>query len=80
MPIAPEPPEWVLAHRRRVGMRIRDLRIDAELSQECLAQRAGLDRKTIYRIELATYSTSIDHLAMVAAALGVSIAFLFADS
>ncbi|WP_030799008.1 helix-turn-helix transcriptional regulator [Streptomyces sp. NRRL S-337] len=74
-----EPPEWVLAHRRRVGLRIRELRTERGLSQERLGERAGLDRKTIYRIELATYSTSIDHLAMIADALDVPLSALFRD-
>ncbi|UKY55574.1 helix-turn-helix transcriptional regulator [Streptomyces inhibens] len=36
-----------------------------------------MDRKTIYRIERATYSTSIDHLAVIAKALGVDLASRF---
>ncbi|MFJ1995340.1 helix-turn-helix transcriptional regulator [Streptomyces asiaticus] len=70
-------PAWVLQQRRRVGDRVRDLREERELSQEQLAELAGLSRHTIYRIELAQYGTSIDHLALIARALRVEIAALF---
>ncbi|MEV5770059.1 helix-turn-helix transcriptional regulator [Streptomyces antimycoticus] len=70
-------PAWVLQQRRRVGSRVRELREARELSQERLGELAGLDRKTIYRVELAQYGTSIDHLALIARALGVEIVALF---
>lgn len=75
MPAEPTP-EWVLIQRRRVGDRIRDIREARGWSQEHLGEVAGLDRKTIYRMELAQYSTSIDFLMMVARALGVPPAHL----
>jgi transcriptional regulator with XRE-family HTH domain len=67
----PGPDDWVIEQRQRVGTRVRELREERGLSQERLGQRAGLDRKTIYRIELAQYSTSIDHLMMIARVLEV---------
>lgn len=70
-------PDWVLQQRRRVGDRIRDLREARKLSQEQLAEMTGLSRHTIYRIELAQYGTSIDHLALIARALRVEIGALF---
>lgn len=70
-------PDWVLQQRRRVGERVRELREARDLSQERLGELAGLDRKTIYRVELAQYGTSIDHLALIARALGVEIVALF---
>ncbi|GAA2456833.1 helix-turn-helix transcriptional regulator [Streptomyces macrosporus] len=76
MPTEPLPP-WVLEARQRVGDRVREARTARGWSQEHLAHVAGLDRKTIYRIERAQYSTRIDHLVMVAAALGVPIGSLF---
>lgn len=76
MPTEPLP-DWVLQQRRQVGERVRELREARELSQERLGELAGLDRKTIYRVELAQYGTSIDHLALIARALGVEIVALF---
>ncbi|MBP8533124.1 helix-turn-helix transcriptional regulator [Streptomyces sp. MK37H] len=70
-------PAWVLQQRRRVGNRVRELREARDLSRERLGELAGLDRKTIYRIELAQYGTSVDHLALIARALGVEIGALF---
>ena len=74
------PPEWVLTHRRAIGDRIRDLRTERGLSQERLAELAGISRYSIYRAENATHATSVDHLIQIADALGVSLAALVADS
>lgn len=68
-----DPPARVLTHRRRIGDRIRAERERQALSQEKLGELAGLDRKTINRIEQATYSTLVDHLIVIADALGVPL-------
>lgn len=78
MPTDP-PPEWVLLLRHRVGGRIRAARLSRGWSQERLSEVAGVDRKTIYRTENANHSTSIDHLAQMAHALGVPLAQLVRD-
>lgn len=70
-------PDWVLQQRRRVGERVRDLREARGLSQERLAELTKLSRHTIYRIELAQYGTSIDHLALIARVLKVEVSALF---
>jgi putative transcriptional regulator len=49
------------------------------LSQEKLAERAGCDRQSINRVENAAYSPSLDRVFLLANALGVSLAELFAD-
>lgn len=67
----------MLDARQRVGQRVRTLREDRGWSQERLGEQAGIDRKSIYRTELATHSPSLDHLALVAAALGVPLGSLF---
>jgi transcriptional regulator with XRE-family HTH domain len=72
-------PPWVLQQRTQVGRRIRDLRVERGLSQERLAEAAGLARHTVYRTELATHSASIDAIALIAAALGVPPGILFRD-
>lgn len=69
MPSDP-PPAWVLTRRRQIGDRIRTGR---KLSQEKLAELAGLDRKTVNRIEQGTHSTLIDHLLLIADALRVPL-------
>ncbi|WP_225838648.1 helix-turn-helix domain-containing protein [Streptomyces sp. NK08204] len=75
MPSAP-PPDWVIARRRAVGDRIRTARLDANLSQERLAERAGLDRQAINRIEQGHQSPVLDNLIRIADALDVPLADL----
>ncbi len=48
-------------------------RLNAELSQEKLAQLAGIDRKTINRIENGHFSPSLDTMTRVAVVLGKKI-------
>jgi len=66
-------PDWVPARRRQIGDRIRATRTERKLSQEKLAERAGLDRKTINRIEQGTHATLIDHLLLIADALDIPL-------
>lgn len=68
-----------MQRRQRVGLRIRTLREDRELSQERLAELAGIGRHSVYRTELATHSPSLDNLTLIAHALGVSLADLVRD-
>ena len=69
-------PEWVLTRRRAIGARIRARRVERKLSQEKLGDLAGLDRKTVNRIEQGTHSTLIDHLLLIAEALETPLADL----
>ncbi|MFI6251535.1 helix-turn-helix domain-containing protein [Streptomyces sp. NPDC051016] len=75
MPSAP-PPDWVLARRRAIGDRIRAARGERKLSQERLAELAGLDRQAINRIEQAHQSALLDNLIRIAEALDVPLAEL----
>lgn len=70
------PPARVLDQRRAVGDRIRTARLEAAITQETLAERTGLDRKTVVRIEGGTHSTLLDHLLLIARALGRPLADL----
>lgn len=65
--------------RLRVAGRVRQLRGERHLSQERLAELAGIARHSIYRTELATHSASLDHLSLIADALGVPLSFLVRD-
>lgn len=67
-------PDWVLTRRRAIGDAIRAARTERCLSQEKLAELAGLDRKTINRIEQGTHSTYLDHLLLIADALDIPLA------
>lgn len=69
-------PDWVLQQRRAIGDHVRSERTRQNLTQERLAEEAGLDRKTVNRIEQGTHATLIDHLTLIARALGVPLADL----
>jgi len=62
--------------RERIGLRIKELRTSANLSQEKLAELAGVGQGHIARIEQGKYSTGIDVLAKIAEALNVKIDFI----
>ncbi|MFG3228094.1 helix-turn-helix transcriptional regulator [Kitasatospora sp. NPDC048194] len=61
------------------GQRIRRARRLQRLTQEGLAERSGLHRKTISKIELGEAMLTHDHLAQVAHGLGLPIWRLFWD-
>ncbi|MFE3031614.1 helix-turn-helix domain-containing protein [Streptomyces canus] len=69
-------PDWVFTRRREIGANVRAAREGTKLSQEKLGELTGLDRKTINRIEQGAYSTLLDHLLLIADALGVPLADL----
>jgi transcriptional regulator with XRE-family HTH domain len=57
----------------RVGARIRQRRTARGWSQATLAERAGLGRVTVARIELGTQDASLTTLGALATALGVPL-------
>jgi transcriptional regulator with XRE-family HTH domain len=57
----------------KVGGTIRRLREAQGLTQAALAQRAGLSRMHVIRIEGDAISPTLDTLAKVAGALGVTV-------
>jgi transcriptional regulator with XRE-family HTH domain len=72
---APQP-EWVLVRRRVIGDRIRAARFHSNLTQEKLAELAGMDRQAINRIEQGHQSPLVDNLIRIADALAVPLADL----
>lgn len=59
-----------------MGDRIRTARLHANLTQEALAERAGMDRQTVNRIEQGHASAKLDNLIRIAAALDIPLADL----
>ncbi len=55
-----------------VAKQLRKLRIDAEMSQDNLAQLAGIDRKTINRIENGHFSPTLDTITRVCFVLKIT--------
>lgn len=73
MPSLDPVPDHVIARRRRIGRRIRDARIDADLTQERLAQLVDMTRNSIVNIETGVHSPRLDSLLMIADAVGVPL-------
>lgn len=59
--------------RTRIGQRVKALRLMANLSQDDLAQRAGLQRTHIGRIEGGKYAVNVETLQAIAEALGMTV-------
>lgn len=72
MPSTP-PPDWVLVRRRVIGDHIRAARLYANLTQEKLAELAGMDRQAINRIEQGHASPLLDNLIRITDALDVDL-------
>ena len=59
--------------RTRIGQRVKALRLMADLSQDELAQRAGLQRTHIGRIEGGKYAVNIETLQAIAESIGMTV-------
>lgn len=59
--------------RIRLGLRIAELRKERGWTQGELAERCGLGRSHIVRIEQGAYNIQLDTLALVAEAFGMSV-------
>lgn len=79
MPTDDDLPLWIQEHRWDLGRRLRILRDERGLTQEQLAERAGIDNKTVSRCENGHYAISVDQVARLARALGVPSWRLFRD-
>jgi transcriptional regulator with XRE-family HTH domain len=60
----------------RFGSRVRKIRVSQGLSQEQLADRAGLHRTYIGMVERAEKNLSLNNIEKIAKALGVSVSEL----
>lgn len=65
-----------LARRRAFGQRVRELRVGMGVSQEALADRAGLHRTYVGSVERGERNVSLDAIWAMADALGVPAADL----
>ncbi len=64
--------------RKQIGQRLRELREEAGLSsQESLAHKAGVHRTYVGRLERGESGVTVDSLAAILAALGVSLGQFF---
>jgi len=65
------------AGRRSFGLRVRALRLEVGLSQEQLAEEAGLHRTYVSSLERGQRNVGLDNILKLASALGVPPASLF---
>jgi transcriptional regulator with XRE-family HTH domain len=65
--------------RQVLAERLLEFRIDADLSQARLAEIAGVDRKTINRIENGHFSPALDTIVRLSVALGITPSALLAS-
>ena len=66
--------------RAAFGARVRELRLARGLSQEQLAERAGLHRTYVSSLERGRRNVGLDNILDLAAALEVPAARLFQDA
>ena len=62
----------IALQQEAVAKQLRKLRSDAEMSQDNLAQLAGIDRKTINRIENGHFSPTLDTITRVCVVLKIT--------
>ncbi|MGW4028269.1 helix-turn-helix domain-containing protein [Streptomyces sp. NPDC004838] len=72
-------PDWAIAARTRLGHRIATHRRAAGLSQDQLADRTGMERRSIQRYEAGSRDPRYTDLLLIARALDVPLAQLVAD-
>ena len=60
----------------KIGKRVRNLRLDRGWSQEELADRSGVNRSYMSRVELGKSDVSLSVLHKIARTLGISLAEL----
>ena len=76
VPRVSPPDPRILARRRQVGDRIRAARLHANLSQQDIVARTGMDRSAYQDIEHGRTSPLLDTLFRIADAIGVDLADL----
>jgi transcriptional regulator with XRE-family HTH domain len=79
VPLDDLPDATTLRRRRAVGDRLRSLRHLRNLAQDALADRAGLHRSTLQRVEYGKSAVSLDLLWAISDALGVPVTWLLSD-
>ena len=75
----PSADELRTARRKALGQAIRLRRQSLGMSQEQLADSAGIERKSVSRVETGAYSPSVDRLWSISDALAVPLPVLLAS-
>lgn len=64
---------------KALGIRLRDARIAAGLSQKDVFERSGIDAPSISRLEAGTLNPGVKALYKLTQALGIELSDLFSD-
>ncbi|MFE7973022.1 helix-turn-helix domain-containing protein [Streptomyces shenzhenensis] len=72
-------PDWVVTRRLQLGHRIASRRKAAGISQDALAERTGMDRRSIQRYEAGRRDPGFSDLLLIADALDVPVTYLVQD-
>ncbi|MDA0558315.1 helix-turn-helix domain-containing protein [Burkholderia pseudomallei] len=67
------------AARRRLSANLKVFRSKRDISQEALADRAGLHRTYISQVERELINVSLDNIVLLAEALGVQVTDLLGE-
>lgn len=62
---------------KAVGQRLRELRLEADVSQERLAEKVGMTRGNYARVEAGLTNVTIDTMLRIAAGLGAEMVISF---
>jgi transcriptional regulator with XRE-family HTH domain len=65
--------------RKKLGLRVKELRASTGLSQEAFADKCGFARSYMSRVERGGANPSVDALQTLADALGVALSDLFTE-
>ncbi|MFF4943752.1 helix-turn-helix domain-containing protein [Streptomyces rubiginosohelvolus] len=76
MPRANPPDPRLLERRRRIADQIRAARLHANLSQQDVVERTGMDRSAYQDLEAARTSPLLDNLLRISDAIGVPLSDL----
>lgn len=68
-----QPSPAILAARKEVGKRIREMRERRGLTTSDVANLVGIDRATVSKLEAANWSPTLDQVLKIAAAIGVRL-------
>jgi transcriptional regulator with XRE-family HTH domain len=71
--VQPATPPWIHRARIELGNRIRDARLQADLTQEKLAEIAGVDRRSVQNAEAGAVDPKFSLLLRLARALGLPL-------
>lgn len=66
-------PDWVIDQRQELGENIARYRTKAGLSQDQLADRIGMERRSIQRYERGECDPTYSYLVLIADAIGVTV-------